>query len=146
MVCDYHTNTLTTVLVIICAIIVSSQCVSFLCQLPPCTHHSAAPTQGPSTCRKTDKWAGEYLVVLYRYFLWWEVFNSSGTFPRNFLSPLPTLSFVAAPPPFVCSSVSGVAILACLHCTFHPEVKDYLMRRYDNVAKTEVPPTCSVTT
>jgi len=58
--------------------------------------------------------------------------------------PLSVLSL--PPPPFVCSSVSGVAILACLHCTFHPEVKDYLMRRYDNFAKTEVPPTCSVTT
>jgi hypothetical protein len=58
--------------------------------------------------------------------------------------PLSVLSL--PPPPFVCSSVSGVAILACFHCTFHPEVKEYLMRRYDNVAKTEVPPTCSVTT
>ena len=56
------------------------------------------------------------------------------------------LSVLSLPPPFVYSSVSGVAILACLHCTFHPAVKDYLMRRYDNVAKTEVPPTCSVAT
>ena len=56
------------------------------------------------------------------------------------------LSVLSLPPTFLCSSVSGMPILACLHCTFHPEVKDYLMRRYDNVAKTEVPPTCSVTT
>ena len=30
MICDYHTNTVATVIVIICAIVVSSQCIFFM--------------------------------------------------------------------------------------------------------------------
>jgi hypothetical protein len=64
MICDYHVNTVGTVIVIICAIVVSSQCIFFICKLLPCTFGSTIKNAALSTGRYAAEWAGEYLLVI----------------------------------------------------------------------------------
>jgi len=49
MICDYHTNTVATVIVIVCSIVVSLQCIFFICKLLPCAYGSTIKNGAPST-------------------------------------------------------------------------------------------------